>query len=107
MPNLIVDFIISLDGYASAEGWPGCWGMEGPEYLAWVDEGPEHEHATLMGAKTYRLMYGFADRDARRSWRRRPDRTAQGGVLLDPGGPALVGQHRAGRRGRRRGREGR
>jgi hypothetical protein len=34
MPELLVDFIISLDGYASAEGWPGYWGLEGPEYLA-------------------------------------------------------------------------
>jgi hypothetical protein len=23
----------SLDGYASAVGWPGYWGLEGPEYL--------------------------------------------------------------------------
>ncbi len=33
MGELIVDFITSLDGYASAEGWPGWWGLEGPEYL--------------------------------------------------------------------------
>jgi hypothetical protein len=32
--DLMVDLIISLDGYASAEGWPGWWGLEGPEYLA-------------------------------------------------------------------------
>lgn len=25
MGELIVDFITSLDGYASAEGWPGWW----------------------------------------------------------------------------------
>ena len=31
--DLLVDLIISLDGYASAEGWPGWWGLEGPEYL--------------------------------------------------------------------------
>ncbi|GHH64955.1 dihydrofolate reductase family protein [Promicromonospora soli] len=60
MPNLMVDFIISLDGYASAEGWPGFWGMEGPEYLEWVTSGPEYEHTALMGATTYRLMSGFA-----------------------------------------------
>ncbi len=60
MPNLMVDFIISLDGYAAAEGWPGYWGLEGPEYLAWLDEEAEHEHTTLMGATTYRLMSGFA-----------------------------------------------
>jgi hypothetical protein len=30
MPELLVDFIItSLDGYASAEGWPGFWGLRG------------------------------------------------------------------------------
>ncbi len=60
MPSLMVDFIISLDGYAAAEGWPGYWGLEGPEYLAWLDEEAEHEHTTLMGATTYRLMSGFA-----------------------------------------------
>src|SRR5262245_40564671 len=58
MPELMVDFITSMDGYASAEGWPGWWGLEGPEYLEWLGEQPEH--TTLMGAKTYRLMYGFA-----------------------------------------------
>jgi dihydrofolate reductase len=60
MPSLMVDFIISLDGYGAAEGWPGFWGMEGPEYLAWIGEHAEAEHTTLMGATTYRLMSGFA-----------------------------------------------
>jgi dihydrofolate reductase len=60
MPNLMVDFIISLDGYAAADDWPGFWGMEGPEYLAWVGDAPEYEHTALMGATTYRLMSGFA-----------------------------------------------
>src|SRR5437660_8523159 len=58
MPELLVDFITSLDGYASAEGWPGFWGLEGPEYLAWLGEQPEVTY--LMGANTYRLMSGFA-----------------------------------------------
>ena len=62
MPSLMVDFIISLDGYGGAEGWPGFWGMEGPEYLAWLGEPAEAEHTTLMGATTYRLMSGFAAR---------------------------------------------
>ena len=60
MANLMVDFIISLDGYASAEGWPGYWGMEGPEYLGWIGEEAENVHIALMGATTYRLMSGFA-----------------------------------------------
>jgi dihydrofolate reductase len=59
MPELVVDFITSLDGYASAEGWPGWWGLEGPEYLAWLGENPEADYLLLMGATTYRLMYGF------------------------------------------------
>ncbi|MFI7386412.1 dihydrofolate reductase family protein [Streptomyces sp. NPDC049813] len=60
MPRLMVDFIISLDGYAAADGWPGLWGMGGPEYLAWIDSDAEKQHTTLMGATTYRLMAGFA-----------------------------------------------
>ena len=53
MSELIVDFITSLDGYASGDGWPGYWGLEGPEYLAWLGEQPEA--TILMGAKTYRV----------------------------------------------------
>ena len=60
MQELLVDFITSLDGYASAEGWPGWWGLEGPEYLGWLDEQPERDYTLLMGARTYRLMSGFA-----------------------------------------------
>ncbi|WP_168628047.1 dihydrofolate reductase family protein [Cryobacterium sp. BB307] len=57
--ELLVDFIISLDGYASAEGWPGWWGLQGPEYLRWLAEQPERDWTLLMGAKTYRQMAGF------------------------------------------------
>jgi dihydrofolate reductase len=58
MQELLVDFITSLDGYASGEGWPGFWGLQGPEYLAWLGEQPEVTY--LMGANTYRQMSGFA-----------------------------------------------
>src|SRR6478735_1063167 len=60
MAELLVDFITSLDGYASAEGWPGWWGLEGPEYLTWLGESPEGGYTVLMGATTYRLMSEFA-----------------------------------------------
>lgn len=63
MPKLMVDFITSLDGYGAAEGWPGFWGMEGPEYLGRLAE--EEEHTIPMGATTYRLMAGNG-RDGRR-----------------------------------------
>jgi dihydrofolate reductase len=58
MRELLVDFITTLDGYASGDGWPGWWGLQGPEYLAWLGEQPEVTY--LMGATTYRLMSGFA-----------------------------------------------
>ena len=58
MRELIVDIGTTLDGYASGEGWPGWWGLEGPEYLAWVSEQPPVTY--LMGANTYRLMASFA-----------------------------------------------
>ena len=60
MPDLLVDFITSLDGYAAADGWPGWWGLEGPEYLVWLGEQPEAEYTVLMGATTYRVMSGYA-----------------------------------------------
>ena len=58
MQELLVDFITSLDGYASGDGWPGFWGLEGPEYLAWLGEQPDVRY--VMGTNTYRLMSGFA-----------------------------------------------
>jgi dihydrofolate reductase len=58
--ELLIDLITSLDGYAAADGWPGFWGLEGPEYLAWLAGQPEANYTVLMGAATYRLMSGFA-----------------------------------------------
>ena len=44
MSSLMLDFITSLDSYGTAEGWPGYWGMEGPEYLAWIEKTPKRAH---------------------------------------------------------------
>ncbi len=60
MPELLIDFITSLDGYGAADGWPGLWGLEGPEYLAWLGDQPEASYAVLLGANTYRLMFELA-----------------------------------------------
>jgi dihydrofolate reductase len=79
MPELIVDFITSLDGYSSAEGWPGWWGVQGPEYLAWLDERPERGYTILMGANTYRLMSGFAGQSAASE----ADETAEDNALAE------------------------
>ncbi|MFV0525013.1 MAG: dihydrofolate reductase family protein [Acidimicrobiales bacterium] len=61
MRELVVDFVTSLDGYASAEGWPGWWGLESPDYLGWLGGQPKVTY--LLGANTYRLMSGFAAGD--------------------------------------------
>src|SRR5215210_4944445 len=79
MAELLVDFITSLDGYASAEGWPGWWGLQGPEYLAWLDERPERDYTLLMGANTYRVMYGFVSDDAASE----SDETAEQGAMAE------------------------
>lgn len=60
MSELVIDFITSLDGYGAADGWPGWWGLQGPEYLGWLEEHPEADWTVLLGATTYRLMSGFA-----------------------------------------------
>ena len=59
MRTLTVDFISSLDGFASAEGWPGYWGMEGPELMAHFEETLARDQTFVMGATTYRLMSGI------------------------------------------------
>ena len=61
MPDLMVDLIVSLDTCAAADGWPGLWGMGGPDYYSFLGE--QEEHTTLMGATTYRLMSGMAEEE--------------------------------------------
>ena len=103
MAELLVDFITSLDGYASAEGWPGWWGLEGPEYLAWLGESPEADWTVLMGATTYRLMSRSSLPRARRGGSTRWDamRKVVFSSTLDRA--AGLGEHPPRRRGPRRG----
>ena len=61
MQELVVDFITSLDGYGAAKGWPGWWGLQGPEYLDWLAQQPERGYTILMGATTYRMFAALAD----------------------------------------------
>lgn len=60
MATLTIDFIMSLDGYGAAEGWPGLWGIESSDYLEFLETDDAKPHTALMGATTYRLMSGFA-----------------------------------------------
>jgi dihydrofolate reductase len=61
MTELLVDYITSLDGYGAADGWPGWWGLEGPGYLAWLEEESKAPDIMIMGATTYRVMAGLAE----------------------------------------------
>lgn len=56
MSTLTIDLFSSLDGFAAAEHWPGYWGKEGPELLAWLEEKLAEDHLVVMGANTYRTM---------------------------------------------------
>lgn len=53
MPELLVDFITSLDGCAGADGWPGWWGLEGPGRLP-GDHGKQWPRAHLRWAAGHR-----------------------------------------------------
>jgi dihydrofolate reductase len=55
--TLTVDFFCSLDGYGSAEGWPGYWGKEGPELIEDRVRTFEQEQVLVFGAETFK---GFA-----------------------------------------------
>ena len=56
MSTLTIDLFSSLDGFAAAEDWPGYWGKEGPELMAWLEEELAEDHIVVMGANTYRTM---------------------------------------------------
>lgn len=56
MRTLTVDLFSSLDGFGGAEGWPGYYGKEGPDLMAWLEEKLAEEHIIVMGANTYRTM---------------------------------------------------
>ena len=60
MPELLGDFITSLDGYGAADGWPGWWGARrGPNtWRGWTSS--PGGYTVLMGATTYRVISGYA-----------------------------------------------
>lgn len=56
MSTLTVDLFSSLDGFGGAEGWPGYYGKEGPELMAWLGDQLAEDQIIVMGANTYRTM---------------------------------------------------
>ncbi|WP_022891174.1 dihydrofolate reductase family protein [Agromyces subbeticus] len=57
--TLTVDFFMSLDGYGSAEGWPGYWGKEGPDIRADRVHTFEQDQVLVLGATTFRQFRTF------------------------------------------------
>jgi len=57
----MIDVITSLEGCTSAEGWPGLWGLGGPEYYEFLGQDQVQSYTSLMGATTYRLFTGFME----------------------------------------------
>jgi dihydrofolate reductase len=55
--TLTVDFFCSLDGYGSAQGWPGYWGKEGPELIDDRVRTFAQDQVLVFGAETFK---GFA-----------------------------------------------
>jgi hypothetical protein len=52
MPELVIDFLTSLDGDGARRGLARLVGLEGPEDLAWLAADPEADATVLMGATT-------------------------------------------------------
>lgn len=63
MADLTIDYITSLDGFGSADGWPGLWGMGGPDYDALLEQDGRQEYRILLGATTYRLFARTGEED--------------------------------------------
>jgi dihydrofolate reductase len=57
--TLTVDFFMSLDGYGSAEGWPGYWGKEGPEIRQDRVGTFNQDQVLVLGATTFRQFAKF------------------------------------------------
>lgn len=60
MAELMVDYITSLDGFGGADGWPGLWGLGGPEYAEFLAAEQSQDSRLLLGAATYRLFAEMA-----------------------------------------------
>jgi dihydrofolate reductase len=56
MSTLTIDLFTSLDGFAGADGWPGYYGKEGPELMAWLEQKLAEDQVIVMGGNTYREM---------------------------------------------------
>ena len=60
MAELMVDYITSLDGFGGADGWPGLWGLGGPEDAEFLAAEQSQDDRLLLGAAPYRLFAAMA-----------------------------------------------
>jgi dihydrofolate reductase len=71
--NLIVDFFISVDGWAGSDGLPGYFGYLGPELQEWIMAELDAPQLVVMGRRTYQTLAGLPEQAHGQAW----DRTAQ------------------------------
>ncbi len=100
MQELMVDYISSLDGFGSADGWPGLWGDGWPGVPGVAGRG---EHPAVRRAPR---RHDLSDVRRLRRFRggglsRRPHRPTETRVLPDPAGAPALGQQHPGRARRR------
>jgi dihydrofolate reductase len=57
--SFTVDYFMSLDGYGSAEGWPGYWGKEGPEIRQDRVDTFNQDQVLVLGADTFKAFAKF------------------------------------------------
>ena len=57
--TLTVDFFMTLDGYGSAEGWPGYWSKEGPDVREDRVRTFDQEQVLVFGGTTFREFRQF------------------------------------------------
>jgi dihydrofolate reductase len=88
--TLTIDLVSSLDGFAAAEDWPGLWGKEGPELMAWLEEQLAEDHIIVMGANTYRTMSQIVAEEEDPTFARMAE-IPEGRVLQDPEAATDVG----------------
>lgn len=61
MPQLISEFIISMDGCARGTKSPGYYGFNGPEFSAWLANKSDQPHQNVLGRKTYEMLNGLPE----------------------------------------------
>jgi dihydrofolate reductase len=68
--SLIVDFFISVDGWAGSDGLPAYFGYLGPELQEWILAELAAPQLVVMGRRTYQMLSGLPEEAHGKSWER-------------------------------------